>query len=98
VCKEAETCAEGSTAAKIKGGGEKQERHRVSPREIVEVNFDGRLKEGASREELYHARMKRANEDEAREKRARGRKKYWAKEISKLSEVFKGERQDGRCG
>ena len=65
--------------------------------------MEGRLKEGeASREELYRARTKGAEKPRMkmkRGKRGEPKGKRRAKEISKLSKVFKGmERQDGRCG
>lgn len=95
-------CAEGNARRRRSKEEERGEGDIECHPEIAEVkiSMEGRLKEGASREELYHARMKRArkaNEDEAREKRARGRKRR-AKEISELSEVFKGMERGKMAG
>lgn len=88
MCKEAETCAEGNARRRRRSKEEERERKREGETgegdiechpEIAEVNFDGRPAQrgGLARRALsraHEASRKAANEDEAREKRARGRK------------------------
>lgn len=85
-------------AAKIKGGGKRRGRHRVSsPRSQKLISMEGWLKGGASREELYRARTKRTEKPRMK-RRGEPKGERRAKGISEFSEVFKGtERQDGRC-
>lgn len=78
MCKEAETRAEGN-ARRRRSKEERGEGDIGCHPEIAEVNFDGRpaQRRGLARRALsraHEASRKAANEDEAREKRARGRK------------------------